>query len=222
MSSTVAPPTGSARERRREQTTAEILDAAWGLCREGGLASLSLRELAGRVGMRAPSLYSYFDSKQAIYDAMFSQGYRELRAHMEPFTDLRPITRAEMKEGVRHWVAFCTADEVRYQLLFQRTIPGFEPSPESYALALEHLGEARQVLVDAGVTDESALDLWTAVLTGLTSQQISNDPGGDRWSGLVDESVDMFLDHLGVLPENQPTENQPTENQPTDSQEESP
>ena len=60
------------------------------------------------------------------------------------------------------------------------------------------------------------------MLTGLTSQQISNDPGGDRWSGLVDESVDMFLDHLGVLPENQPTENQPTENQPTDSQEESP
>lgn len=214
---------GSARERRRERTSAEILEAAWELCREQGLASLSLRELAGRVGMRAPSLYSYFDSKLAIYDAMFGQGYRELRAHMAPFNDRRPVTRDAIKEGVRHWVAFCTADEVRYQLLFQRTIPGFEPSPESYALAIEHLGEARQVLVDAGVTDDSALDLWTAVLTGLTSQQISNDPGGDRWSGLVDESVDMFLDHLGVLtdgrspgdrsPDSETTDNESTDNQ---------
>ena len=167
MTATAKAEPRTARERRRQQTTAEILEAAWELCRGGGLASLSLRELAHRVGMRAPSLYSYFDSKHAIYDAMFRQGYEQLRDHMAPFNARRPVTRSIVKEGVRHWVAFCTADAVRYQLLFQRTIPGFEPSPESYALALEHLDDARQVLVDAGVTDQSALDLWTAVLAGL-------------------------------------------------------
>lgn len=202
MTQTESPRTTS-RERRREQTSAEILDAAWELCRENGLASLSLRELADRVGMRAPSLYSYFASKDAIYDAMFAEGYWQLRAHMQPFTDVRPATRPLLKEAIRHWFEFCTADAVRYQLLFQRTIPGFEPSADSYALALQHLDDARQVLIDAGVTDDEALDLWTALLTGLTSQQISNDPGGERWSGLVDRSVDMFLDHLGILPHNQ-------------------
>src|SRR5262245_31752917 len=64
------------RAARREAAKAEILDAAWALVREHGLAALSLRDLAARVGMRAPSLYQYFPSKHAIYDAMFAQGMR--------------------------------------------------------------------------------------------------------------------------------------------------
>jgi hypothetical protein len=35
--------------------------------------------------------------------------------------------------------------------------------------------------------------MWTALTTGLVSQQIANDPGGDRWVGLIDEAVAMFL-----------------------------
>jgi len=34
-------------------------------------------------------------------------------------------------------------------------------------------------------------------MTGLVDQQISNDPGGDRWSRLVDEVVTMFLAYCG-------------------------
>jgi mRNA degradation ribonuclease J1/J2 len=30
-------------------------------------------------------------------------------------------------------------------------------------------------------------------MTGLTDQQISNDPGGTRWRRLVDRAVDMLL-----------------------------
>jgi AcrR family transcriptional regulator len=61
------------KHERRTATRAEILDAAWGIAREKGLADLTLREVGSRIGMRAPSLYSYFDSKNAIYDAMFGQ-----------------------------------------------------------------------------------------------------------------------------------------------------
>ncbi len=42
----------------------------------------------------------------------------------------------------RVFVEFSTEDVARYQLMFQRTIPGFEPSPESYALAVEVLEQA--------------------------------------------------------------------------------
>ena len=188
------------RERRRQQTTADILEAAWDLCREVGLAGLSLRDLADRVGMRAPSLYSYFASKNDIYDAMFRQGYEQIGAEMGAYVDERPVTRDSIKLGTRRWFDFCTSDPVRYQLLFQRTIPGFEPSPESYAVAVEYLEELASVLVAAGIDDITALDMWTAITTGLTSQQLSNDPGGDRWGRLVDDAVDMFLDHVGALP----------------------
>jgi hypothetical protein len=88
---------------------------------------------------------------------------------------------------------FCTTDSVRYQLLFQRTIPGFEPSPGSYAVALEALNALATAFAEVGVTDPAAVDLATAVFTGLTSQQLANDPGGDRWERLVDRAVAMLL-----------------------------
>ena len=47
------------------------------MAREQGLAQLTLREVAGRVGMRAPSLYTHFSSKHAIYDAMFADAWTQ-------------------------------------------------------------------------------------------------------------------------------------------------
>ena len=94
---------------------------------------------------------------------------------------------------MREFVEFCTSDPVRYQLLFQRTIPGFTPSPESYAVAVQVYDQMADRLAMIGVQDQTTLDLWTAMMTGLTDQQISNDPGGDRWIRLVDRAVDLLL-----------------------------
>jgi AcrR family transcriptional regulator len=183
------------RAERREATTTEILDAAWELVRMEGLAGLAMRDLARRVGMQAPSLYSYFDSKHAIYDAMFAQG---ARAYLEQETLVASTgdPLADLQACVRFFVGFCTKDPVRYQLMFQRTIPGFEPSPETFAASIEGLERLRTRLAVAGITDERSLDLLTTIGTGITDQQISNDPGGDRWTRLVDEAVEMFYIHI--------------------------
>jgi hypothetical protein len=39
-------------------------------------------------------------------------------------------------------------------------------------------------------------DPWTAVVSGLSSQQLANDPGGDRYLGLIDAAVAMFSDYV--------------------------
>jgi AcrR family transcriptional regulator len=69
-------------QRRHAATRQEILDAAWRLARERGLGGWSLRDVAGAVGMRAPSLYGYFASKNAVFDAMFTDGYLQLQDHL--------------------------------------------------------------------------------------------------------------------------------------------
>ncbi len=170
--------------------------AAWDLAHEEGLAGLSLRALGDRVGMRAQSLYGYFASKNDIYDAMFADGYRALLAVLDPVRGGEAIDRARFKAETRRFVEFCVADPVRYQLLFQRTLPGFEPSPASYAFALEAIERLTRAAAELGITDPAHLDLHTALVTGLTSQQLSNDPGGDRWLRLLDDAVDMFLAHV--------------------------
>jgi AcrR family transcriptional regulator len=179
------------RARRHEETRQEILAAAWGLARERGLTGWSLRELANAVDLQAPSLYGYFDGKDAIYDAMFAQGYRQLLALDDGASHRDPVE--QLRWAARSFVEFAAADPARLHLLFLRVIPQFEPSAASYALAQEVLGRLREWCAEAGLHEERFLDLWTATLTGLATQQVSNDPGGDRWVGLVDDVVDMLL-----------------------------
>ena len=177
------------RAARREATRRQILDAAWELVRAEGLAGLSLRDLAKRVGMQAPSLYAYFESKHAIYDAMFKEGFDAFLDRIRDVHDL--IAAAEV------FAEFGTEDPARYQLLFQRTIPGFEPSPESYAPSIEALALGKARLAAIGVTAPEALDVYTALVTGLVDQQLSNDPGGDRWRRLIPDAMHMFMNHFG-------------------------
>jgi AcrR family transcriptional regulator len=189
-------PNGDRRAARRQETQAEIVQASWEVVREHGLAGLSMRDLGERVGMRAQSIYSYFASKYDIYDAMFLEGYQAFvdwindTATDEQFA-VDPMDAA--RRSVHAFVSFCTTDAVRYQLLFQRTIPGFTPSPESYAVAVDAYEQMRKRLATIGVRDQATFDLWTAMLTGLADQQISNDPGGDRWTQLIDRAVDLLL-----------------------------
>lgn len=190
--------TETRRDRRAERHTAtkrEILDAAWRLARERGLAGWSLRDVATEVGMRAPSLYVYFDSKNALYDAMFAEGCTQLLARLEPLESAAAGVPAVdlLRRGTSVFLDFCVEDPARFQLLFLRTLPGFEPTAESYALATDVLRKGTAVLDTVGVGAPEQVDLWTALVSGLATQQISNDPGGDRWVRLLDGAVDMFL-----------------------------
>jgi len=190
----VETPIRDRRAERREATKLEILEAAWGLVRAEGLAALTLRDLANKVGMQPPSLYSYFDSKHAIYDALYLQGNLELLRRFEALPEFDDPAESFRVSG-RLFVGFAIEDPARAQLMFMRTIPGFEPSSESYAVAGQIVELAKERFGTAGINPES-FDLWTAIISGLSFQQIANEPRTDRWIRLVDDAVDMFLDHV--------------------------
>jgi AcrR family transcriptional regulator len=188
---------------RREATRQEILSAAWAVAREQGLAQLTLREVAGRVGMRAPSLYTHFSSKHAIYDAMFADAWTQYLEIEEAAGAIESGgARSGLRQSARAFFEFAVADLARHQLMNQRTIPGFEPSPEAYAPAVAVLDRFRSKLAGFGVTREEDVDLCTAIVGGLVDAQLANDPGGDRWGRLLDRAVDMLADNLGLPPDN--------------------
>jgi AcrR family transcriptional regulator len=185
--------------RRRELTQHEILNAAWQVARERGLASLTLRQVAGQVGMRAPSLYSHFDSKNAIYDAMYAQAWTEyLRVRTEAAASLPREPRAALKAIARTFFDFAVADLARYQLMNVRTLPDFVPSPRAYAPAIEVLDLLREQLIRLGIRDQQGLDLFTALVSGLVDQHLANDPKGTRWSGLLVRAIDMYATEMGL------------------------
>jgi AcrR family transcriptional regulator len=169
-----------------------IIDNAWSLARRDGLAGISLRDLADSVGLRQPSLYAYFESKLDLYDAMFEDGQRQLldrcRAR-EPLAD----PREELVAVVEDLVRFSSEDTVRHQLLFQRTIPGFEPSATAMEPARQFLDLMTERLHTAGVNGPDDVDVFSAIVSGLAHQQVANDPGGERWVRLARRVVEALV-----------------------------
>ena len=179
---------------RREAKIALIVEAAWSLARERGIQLVSLRDLAKEVGMQQPSLYAYFDSKNALYDAMFANGNRQLLETLDSI-DLPVDPRAALKAYLGAFAVFAVADPARNSLLFRRVIPGFEPSVESYAVAQEALGRVVSVMNAAGVTDRGDIDCLVAMTAGLIEAQLSNEPGGDRWLRHLNRMTEVLVDN---------------------------
>jgi AcrR family transcriptional regulator len=183
------------RPARRRARFDNILATAWSVAAEQGLAAVSLHEVARRVGLRQPSLYAYIDSKAALYDAMFGQAAKALLDHAKSWSYSADSRRA-VRDGCLALWDFADHHPVESQLLFERTVPGFEPSPASYAYAQEFLTFTTDLLVGAGVTEPGDVDIFTALVGGLFVQQQANEPGGDRWIKHLDAVLEMFFDHV--------------------------
>lgn len=178
---------------RRSLKMAEIIGCAWQLASQQGIAALSLHALAREVGMRQPSLYEYFGSKNALYDAMFADGNRKLVQRLDGVR-LPREPRAALKRFLSVFTTFGLEDPARYELLFQRHVPGFTPSAGSYELAEMVLARAVSLMQAAGVTKQGDIDCVVAVTAGLMEAQISNDPGGTRWVRHLNRLVDLVVD----------------------------
>jgi AcrR family transcriptional regulator len=192
-----ALPNRDRRAERREATRREILDAGWEIARSEGIAALTLRAVAERIGMRAPSLYSHFESKNAIYDGMFGQAWQEL-LELQQATPLPRSPRRRLLVIAEGFFDFSVADLARYQLMNQRTIPDFEPSEEAYAPSLAVMAQLRRDLAEIGVTAQADIDLNTAIVAGFVDQQLANDPGGDRWRRQLPRLIDMYAEAVGL------------------------
>ena len=61
----------------------EIVAAARELLEDAGPSGLSMRALADRLGIRAPSIYKHLPDKQALENAVISAGFDEFAAALE-------------------------------------------------------------------------------------------------------------------------------------------
>ncbi|BCJ47751.1 hypothetical protein Aiant_84080 [Actinoplanes ianthinogenes] len=163
---------------------------------------MTLRDVADAVGMRPPSLYTHFASKNAIYDAMFGDAWTQYREHSAALLAGEPDTsRAAMRFYARVFFDFAVAFPARHQLMNLRTIPGFTPSDEAYAPSVAVMRDFVARMARHGVRAQDDIDLFVALVSGMVDAQIANDPGGTRWSGLLDRAVNMFADDVGITSE---------------------
>ncbi len=172
--------------------------------REKGVADLNLQDVARRVGMRAPSLYHYFGSRSAIYEALFVIGMRMFRERLEALFAEHGSTWEGLQRSIEGYMAFALEFPELYQLLFERPVPGFVPSSEGLIEAQRVLDLGRRMATQALETGvfrtasgpDAVADLVVALMHGLTALHMANEPhlplGEGRFGGLVPAAMDLL------------------------------
>ena len=172
------------RARRRQETIREILAIARDVMTEEGVNGLSLAEVARRLGVQPPSLYKYFPSLMAIYDALFLEGQRQnLEAMRGGMQEGEPGLDA-LIAGLEASGRWCLANRAVAELLFWRPVPSFHPSPDAFAVSLEMVELQRGALADAvakgqlgpAAIEEGAIYLVSTIIVGVLSQTFANEP----------------------------------------------
>lgn len=197
------PPPLDRRARRRRETIAEILDLAVAVMTEHGVNGLTISEVARRLGVQAPSIYKYFPSIVALYDALFQRGMEEnlqvLRAGMDGGEPGLDALTAGLEASGR-WVL---ENQALAQLMFWRPVPSFEPSPQAMApseelarLQMQAIGDA----VDNGQLGPEAREqagyLVAILIKGVLTQAMANEPhlpwGQGRYTPLFPQLMTLL------------------------------
>lgn len=185
-----------------------ILDAARAMIVARGIDDFSLRRLAARLGVTAPSLYRFFDSKDAIVaaiaEAEFALLIEALEAAAAPHDD--PV--AQIKAQSTAYVERAVASPALFAVMFAYRPPWLEgPDPTELPLASKAwqlASSAVESAIERGQLHEpdavlASLTIWSAV-HGVATLLTVGSPEADRPAdrALVTSVIDAVVDGLAA------------------------
>ena len=124
-----------------ERTRARIVEAAAKLFSERGYAATSLRDVASAVELREPSLYNYFESKDALYAAVLGWGLSPLLDRLSTLAAASDVGLADPAAAMHELLA---DNQMVARLMLHEILRGC-------ATAESPLGRWLASLVEAGV-----------------------------------------------------------------------
>jgi AcrR family transcriptional regulator len=148
-----------------EDTGAALVAAAERLVAEGGPDALSVRAVANAAGTTTRAVYSVFESREGLVDALAEQAFRYLGRGLDELPETDDPAEDLVVAGVEMYRRFVTEHPSLFRIAFQRIVPEFDLSPE---LAEERRRVWAQLeakvarLRDAGLLDDRSITEATA------------------------------------------------------------
>ena len=213
MAAVQAPPVRQ-RNRRGEgdRLREEIITAASQVIAEtGDDTALTLRGVARRLGIAAPSIYRHFTDVDELKMAVVRRSFAEFALARDAATDEEDDPAARLLARCRAYIGFAQANPGPYRYLFSQHAPTGDPSRPPVGLPVfqaltESISRCQQAGL-AGASDDPhllAAQVWAA-LHGLVLLRL-NAPGFP-WPGPLDQMADQAvvrLIGLGTPPDTHP------------------
>lgn len=140
-----------------------VLDAARSVFAEKGLEGAGIREIARRAGYTPGALYSYFDSKEAIYAALLSESLDRLHAEVAAARAPKGQPHRLLAERANAWFGFYSRNPRDLDLGFY-LVQGLAPRGLNAELdralnqrLMDALRPCEQALEDLGLPVDLAL-----------------------------------------------------------------
>jgi AcrR family transcriptional regulator len=180
----------------------KILDAATELFLQGGGSALSVRAISKKAGLSTIGIYSHFNGKQGILDALYVEGFNLVRKAM----DVVATNQASKEQVLQCCLAYLNVgeqNEAHYRLIFGESDSGYQPS--AHAIAARDNAFSKLVSVAGSYLPTNslpadrrqiALDVW-AIVHGYVSishhAALSHDASID-WKSMAIRVVSIHLD----------------------------
>jgi len=134
----------------------EILAAAGDLLAVASAGqAVTLRSIARRTGVAAPSIYRHFADRDAVLAALVEETFSELATVAQAAVQSAPDAAAAVRAACAAYVTFATEHPGRYRVLFERgpaNIAAGAPAYPAGLAAFDVLVTALQGAVDAGLS----------------------------------------------------------------------
>jgi AcrR family transcriptional regulator len=187
---------------RRQATQAAILKAAKRLFGERGFATTTIDDVAAAAGVAKGAVYHHFETKEALFEAIFDQVSQELLAEVDRVARLEKDALSAMAKGTQAYFAACAKDATGQIVLHDGpAVLGWERWREidnrhfggRFALALERA-------MDDGLIARQPIEPLSRLLLGAVTEAAVACSGGDlhKAGGDYARAFQTLLDALRV------------------------
>lgn len=150
-----------ARRPRGSLDAPRVLEAAFALAREKGLAALTMTELATRLGVGLTSVYWHVRNREDLVARMAEEAVVRVRDQLPALADLRPDAwQEQLREYFLHQRRVFTSDDLLADLTVMRNAPA---GPQTIASGFGGIEAVLRQLTAAGFAVQDAWHLYAAL-----------------------------------------------------------
>lgn len=181
-----------------------ILKAASELFMQGGTAALSVRGIAARAGISTIGIYSHFQGKQGILDALYIEGFTAVIDALA-VDELSADPRERVLLAARRYLETAQTYEPHYGLIFGKLDDSYQPSEAARLVGLRGFERLTELVAGMLPSDASAaqqrtqaLQIWALIhgFVGLKNHAVGELVDMRCWKERALDAVEILIDAI--------------------------